>query len=116
MAQPQKLFVNNTGFEIQGVLEVRAGSNPGSELATVNFNIPANAGAHQMVQYGDPNDPYIDQLTISALTDGAVVLADQIVVQRSSSLDNEFNQNDTVEIGYNNNMFTITSSNTWSNN
>lgn len=107
----QKKFVNNTSYEIQGTLEVRAGDQPGTTLNAVNFVVAPNSS--QMVTYGDASNPYMDALQISGVTNGAVVLTDQIVIGRSSELDNLFNMNDTIYIAMNGQNFNVTSGNTW---
>lgn len=107
----QKLFVNQTGYTINGDLTVRAGSTPGKVLTVVSFSVDPNG--RTMVPYGDANDPYVDQLEVSVLTDGAVVLSDQIVIVRSSPLDNDFNMNDTIYINLQGQSFVLTFGNTW---
>ncbi len=108
----QKLFINQTNYMVNGIIVVRQGDNPGTDLpTTVNFTVEANS--QQMVPYGDANDPYVDQLTLSGLADGGLVLSDQIVMTRGSALDNLFNMNDTVTITLEASSFVITTSNTW---
>lgn len=107
----QKLMVNSTSYIIQGTITVRSGSTPGQDSGTADFTLQPNSQA--MVPYGDANDPYMDALTLSAITNGSIILSDQIVITRGSSLDNEFNMNDTIYIAISNNNFTITSANTW---
>jgi len=107
----QKLFVNQTAYTLNCQISVRLGSTPGQELTTVNFAL--NPNSQQMVPYGDPNDPYIDQLEVNAVTNGAVVLSQQIVIARSSDLDNQFNMNDTVYLNLQGQSFVVTTANTW---
>lgn len=107
----QKLMVNNTSYTIEGTITVRSGSTPGADIGTVQFTLSPNS--QQMVPYGDANDPYMDALTVSAVANGSIILSDQIVITRGSSLDNEFNMNDTIYIAISNNNFVITSNNTW---
>jgi hypothetical protein len=108
----QKLMVNQTNYTINGTLTVRSGNNPGGqEWGQVPFILQPNS--QEMVPYGDANDPYVDQLEISAMTDGAVLLTDQIVITRGSALDNQFNMNDTVYINISAQNVEITTANTW---
>lgn len=108
----QKLMVNQTSYTINGTITVRSGSTPGGqEFGQVPFTLQPNS--QMMIPYGDANDPYVDQLEVSAMTNGAVILADQIVITRGSQLDNEFNMNDTVYIGLTGQSFVVTTANTW---
>lgn len=109
----QKLFVNNTGLQVTGQITVRTGDTPGQDLNDVSFTLSANEGTQQYVTYGDASSPYMDALEISAEADGAVLLSQQIVIARGSSLDNEFNMNDTIYIGLANNQLAVTTANTW---
>ncbi len=113
MGNPQKFFVNQTAYIINGTIIVRLGSTPGQESGQVSFTLNPNQSL--MVPYGDPSDPYVDQLTLSAMVDngGAVVLSDQVVITRGSNLDNLFNTNDTVYINVVNDNFVINTGNTW---
>ncbi len=109
----QKKFVNNTPYVIEGIIGVRDGQEPGQTLDTVNFELPAGPGNNLMVAYGDDSNPFMDSLEISAMSDGAVIMTDQIIITRSSALDNEFNMNDTVYIAMSGQNFNVTSGNTW---
>ncbi len=107
----KKLMVNNTNYEINGTIVVRNGSEPGKNAGTVNFKIAKGPGTNQSVEYGDANNPYMDQLTISTEANGAVILSDQVVITRGSDLDNLFNMNDTISIAITNQSIQISSSN-----
>jgi len=107
----QKLFVNNTNATVEIILAVRAGEVPGQVGDTINASVAPNA--QQMVTYGDSNNPYIDQLTISTVNNGSLTLTDQIVLSKSAELDNELNMNDTIYIALQGTSFVITSGNTW---
>ncbi|WP_295793749.1 hypothetical protein [Mucilaginibacter sp.] len=110
---PAKLFVNNTGYEINGNLTVRAGSQPGQNLNSVQFVLDSSMGSQQVVNYGDPNNLFMDQLEISTLALGGYIISNQIVVTRGSIIDDMFNTNDTITIALNNQSFVVTTSNTW---
>lgn len=109
----QKLFVNNTPYTVNGDIGVRQGSQPGNELNSVQFTLDPGPGTQKMVPYGDPSDPYMDSLQLTAIADGGAIVSNQIILIRGSSLDNEFNMNDTIYIALQNNMFVVTSGNTW---
>lgn len=109
----RKLMVNNTQYEINGNLTVRAGDTPGKDLDTVHFSIPAGPGTKQFVDYGNDQNPYVDQLEISGMTDGAMVISDQVIMIRGGQMDNMFNMNDTIYIALDGQSFEIKSGNTW---
>lgn len=109
----RKLMVNNTDYEINGTIVVRKGSQPGEDDGAVDFKLAKGPGTQEFVNYGSEQNPYVDQLTISAMTNGAVVLSDQIVITRGSELDNMFNMNDTIYIALDGESVKITSGNTW---
>jgi hypothetical protein len=109
----QKLFVNNTAYTVNGNLGVRLGSTPGQELNSVDFTLSPGPNSQQYVQYGDANDPYMDELELTAIADGGAILSDQVVLQRGGSVDNEFNMNDTIYVAMQGNNFVITTANTW---
>jgi hypothetical protein len=109
----QKLFVNNTPYLINGTIGVRAGSQPGQELNSVDFTLQPGPGSQQYVQYGDPNNPYMDSLQLTVIADGGAILSDQVIIDRSSPLDNQFNMNDTIYIAMQGTSFVVTTGNTW---
>jgi hypothetical protein len=108
-----KLFVNNTGYQINGNLVVRKGAQPGTSLNSVQFVLSSAMGSQLFVQYGDVNHVFVDQLEISSLANGGYIISNQIVVTRGSQLDDLFNTNDTITIALQSQSFVTTGSNTW---
>jgi hypothetical protein len=111
---PQKLFVNNSGYQVNGNLTVRAGDEPSNQLNSVQFVLDLAMGSQQFVQYGDENNPYVDELQMEGLINGGYLTIDQTVVTRGSDLDDFLNTNDTIIIALQGPCFLITSTNTWS--
>lgn len=107
-----KLFINNTGYEINGNLTVRKGTQPGTNLNSVQFVLNAAMGSQQTINYGDAANIFVNQLEVSSLANGGYIVSNQLVVTRGSALDDLFNRNDTIYIAFQNQSFVITSSNT----
>jgi len=112
---PAKLFINNTGYQINGNLTVRLGTQPGENLNSVQFVLDPSMGSQQVVNYGDPDNVFMDQLEISTLALGGYIISNQIVVTRGSIIDDMFNRNDTITLTLENQSFVVTTNNTWTN-
>jgi len=110
---PAKLFINNTGYAVSGNLTVRMGSQPGKNHSSVQFSLDPSMGSQQTVYYGDPSNPYMDQLEVSTLALGGYIICNQIIVTRGSVLDDMFNTNDTITLSLDNQSFVVNTSNNW---
>lgn len=110
---PAKLFINNTGYAVNGNLTVRMGSQPGQNHSSVQFSLDPAMGSQLVVNYGDASNVFMDQLEVSTLALGGYIVCNQIIVTRGSVLDDMYNTNDTVTLSLSNQCFAIRTSNTW---
>ncbi len=106
-----KLIINKTDFAINGNLVVRKGDQPGNNLNSVQFSVSAHA--QLMITYGDANNIYVNGLEISCQANGGLLVSDQRVLSRGSTLDDLFNRNDTIYVLLQGQSIVITSANTW---
>jgi len=110
---PSKLFINNTGYQINGNLTVRAGSEPSNQLNSVQFVLDPTIGSQLMVYYGDDSNPFVDGLETAGLINGGSIILNQTVVSRAGEMDDMFNCNDTITVALADQCFVIAGSNTW---
>ncbi|HMB53716.1 MAG TPA: hypothetical protein VKU40_10385 [Thermoanaerobaculia bacterium] len=89
-----KKLVNQTGVAINGVLDVRKGSNPQDHLKNVPFSIPANGTTN--VQYGDDQNPFLNGVSYEYKPSGSLVSFSAQVATRGSQWDDVFNTNSTL--------------------
>jgi len=108
-----KLFINNTGFQVNGNLVVRAGTVPGNNLNSVQFTLDSGIGSQQKIEYGDVNNVFVDALQLSSLANGGYIISNQIIETRGGVLDDLFNRYDTITVAMQSQSFVVTSSNTW---
>jgi hypothetical protein len=99
-----KKLINRTGKDLKVTLIVRQGDHPSNTAGTVEVDLPAGPDSEsgkddsvQDVRYGNDVDIYLNGIDIALIADGASVGERQIVVERSSGLDNALNTNDTIE-------------------
>src|SRR5579859_2358365 len=95
-----KTLVNNCGWMILVTLLTRAGDNPQAPtVRRVSANI--GSGERSAVTYGDDQNPYLNGMVVLT-TDGSMYAEQSwTVVGRGGPVDNLFNGNSVVEIGYN---------------
>jgi len=91
-----KEFVNETGFYIQATLIVRSGNDPEKlpPYKTVSFDM--EKGQKLVKQYGDRNNPNLNEISVKATIDGGIKRAGKLVVAKGSEVDIEFNTRETV--------------------
>lgn len=106
----KKTFVNQTPFSVHGELMVRAGDEPGKNLSSIAFTIGENAS--QEIIYGDDNNPFMNGVELSIDAQGGIILANMIILAKDSTLDAEFNNNNTVYINVERNSLVVTTANT----
>lgn len=106
----KKTFVNQTPFSVHGELMVRAGNEPGKNLNSIAFTIEENNS--QEVTFGDDENPFMNGVELSIDAQGGIILANLIILSKDSSLDIEFNKNNTVYINVAQNSLVVTTANT----
>jgi len=89
-----KILVNKTGSYIEGVLNVRKGSNPQDHLKNVDFSL--DVGQTKTVQYGDDQNPFLNGVSYEYKPSGSLVSFSAQVATRGSQWDNVFNTNSTL--------------------
>ncbi len=97
-----KTITNNSNVAISVVLRGRVGADPNSgSLPPVSAHIGPHASA--TLQYGDDSHPYLNSLQVEENSNGSDVSATFACLQRGGpgTLDNLFNANSTVVVGYN---------------
>ncbi len=107
----KKMFINNTGHDLSVQLQVRSGDTPGHLKGFKDFSM--SKGQREMVEYSGPSNPYLDGISVNAIDSGEIVAEQQFVINRGSSLDNDFNTNDTVTFNWETENITLAFSNTW---
>lgn len=107
----KKKFINQSKFDIAVQLRVRQGTMPGTTKEIKNFTLCSKG--ETMIEYGDAENPFVDALSINGICAGSVTTETFIVLDKSSKMDDLFNCNDTVEIGYADGLFTLNFRNTW---
>ncbi len=107
----KKMFINNTGHDLSVQLQVRRGDTPGHLKGFKDFYM--SKGQREMVEYSGPDNPYLDGISVNAIDSGEIVAEQQFVINRGSSLDNDFNTNDTVTFNWETENITLAFSNTW---
>src|SRR5690242_8497064 len=95
-----KTLINNCGGIILVTLLTRAGDNPQTPtVRRVCVNI--GSGERNTVTYGDDQNPFLNGMVVLT-TDGSMYTEQSwTVVGRGGPLDNMFNANSVIEIGYN---------------
>ena len=106
----RKLFVNNTGKDLQVTLFIRASENPVNSAGTQAFRL--SSSQQSWVNYGTDQNIYLNGISLVGYFNGQVAGTQDFVVNRGSSLDNELNMNNRVEFRYGGNAFQISTSNT----
>ena len=91
-----KILINKTGLDVNVILIPRIGSQPPDPGKAIE--VPLSVGETKTVNYGDPQDPYLDAVTVSAVVDGAAVEESQEVVTRGCAWDDTMNTKDTLTI------------------
>jgi hypothetical protein len=109
-----KTIRNSSTVTINVVLRGRVGAEPsGGNLPPVSGTIPA--GGAITLQYGNDANPYLNTLEASVGPAGATISQDYVCTQRGNpgTLDNLFNANSTLTLGYNtgNYAFALSASN-----
>lgn len=89
-----KKLVNQSGLTLAIQLVARQGSDPNQSGPIITVSLAA--GGKQTVEYGNPQNPYLNGLVVSSSSDGAFSNGSQIVTTRGSSWDNVLNTNDTL--------------------
>ncbi|CAB3806289.1 hypothetical protein LMG28688_06325 [Paraburkholderia caffeinitolerans] len=89
-----KKLVNQSGLALSIQFVSRLGSDPNQSGPIVTVSLPASG--KQTVEYGNPQNPYLNGLVVSSSSDGAFSNGSQIVTSRGSSWDNVLNTNDTL--------------------
>ena len=92
-----KTFINQTNSELFIQLFLRSGSDPanGQGVQAVHLAV----GQQKQVQYGNDQNPYLDGMAAMIVggSDPAPSIF-QYVLERSSAVDNLYNQNDIITI------------------
>lgn len=86
-----KTLINSTGVYVNGVLNVRKGSNPQDHLKDVNFSL--DPGQTKTVQYGDDQNPFLNGVSYEYKPSGSLVSFSAQVATRGSQWDDVFNTN-----------------------
>ncbi|MBB4383400.1 hypothetical protein [Bradyrhizobium sp. SBR1B] len=89
-----KKLVNQSGLTLTVLLITRVGSDPNQSGPIVAAALPP--GGRQTVEYGNPQNPFLNGLVTSSSSDGAFSNGSQIVTTRGSSWDNVLNTHDTL--------------------
>lgn len=105
-----KTFINNTEYGVTVMLTVRRGDTPGNVAAVDSFSL--GRGEHLLVTYSEDNNPYLDGISVNALGNGNIILAQDFVATRGSDVDNALNTNNTVSFGMQNQSIILSYSNT----
>lgn len=100
-----KIFNNKTDKDVALTLYIREGDDPGDSAGTKDVNLPPFET--QVVNDYNKQETYLNGLVITALFNGEVMSRQEFVVTRGSELDNKLNQNDTIDIVYENGYFDI---------
>ena len=94
-----KLLVNNSDVIINVRLFPRIGAEPSDgQSKPVRVKVLPNASV--LVNYGDDNNPFVNELFVKIHSGGAAVAQSFKVSIRGSSLDNLFNTNNTFSLDY----------------
>ncbi len=94
-----KEFVNETGYYLQVTLVVRRGNDPKQSLPDkVSFDMEKSTRTTK--QFGDAKNPYLNEIEVKALIAGTIEYFGQLVIERDTAVDIEFNTNDTASFRY----------------
>jgi hypothetical protein len=105
-----KLFVNNTGKDLQVTLFIRASDNPANSAGTQAFRL--GSSQQNWITYGTDQNIYLNGISLVGYFNGQVTGTQDFVINRGSSLDNELNMNNRVEFRYGGDSFQISTNNT----
>jgi len=104
----RKLFVNNSGQDLQVTLFIRMSENPANNAGTKPFHLGRSQST--WVDYGDDQNIYLNGISIVSVYQGQIQARQEFVITRGSDLDNQFNMNNCVSFGFANGGFTIATS------
>lgn len=90
----RKLFVNNSGNELDITIFVRQGPDPHDHAN--NQDVTLVPRGSQDVVYGNDVNIYLNGFQVSAIANGDIIFTRHIVVDRGSPLDSQLNMNNTV--------------------
>jgi len=94
-----KRFVNQTGGYVQVTLVVRSGDDPSKPpFKVVPFDI--DAGKEVVQQYGDGNNPYLNNIEVKLILSGNLAVRANLVIARGSPVDVDYNTHDTMVFMY----------------
>ncbi len=106
IARGGKRFVNETGAYLQVTLVVRSGNNPSKPpFKTLPFEM--EKGQKLVIQYGDRNNPYLNEISVKALVDGGAKWAGELAITPDSDIDVQLNDNETATFKYTNRVLSL---------
>lgn len=101
----RKLFTNRSDYALSVTLVVRKSADPRDRAGTKDFSLPARQSQWQ--EYGNNIDIYLNGINLIAVSDGAMLGQQYVVIVRGSPLDNRLNMFNAVDFGYANNTFYV---------
>jgi hypothetical protein len=101
----RKLFTNRSPYLMYVTLVVRKSADPRDQAGTKDFELPSGGNSWQ--EYGNNIDIYLNGIKLSAVTNGAMLGNQYIVIIRGSPLDNQLNMFNAVDFNYQNNTFYV---------
>lgn len=105
----KKIFINNTGKDLEITLYVRQGANPINQATNQNVDFSLKNGEQKWIVYGDYYNVYLNGIKLIASYEGKIVSNSEIVIVRGSSLDNQLNTNNAVEFRFDGRFYIVTS-------
>jgi hypothetical protein len=101
----RKLFTNRSNYQLAVTLQVRASADPGDTAGAREFALAP--GESRWEEYGNEIDIYLNGLDLSAVSAGALIAQQHVVVTRGSPLDDQLNTRNAVDIDCNGQAFTL---------
>jgi hypothetical protein len=109
MAMAGKTFTNYSHKDLRVTLFIRQSENPANNAGQTRFDL--SSGQREYVGYGDSVNIYLNGITLASVSDGAITGEQEFVITRGSSLDNQLNMNNHVNIYFPGGGFQIDCSN-----
>ncbi len=99
----RKYFSNLSPYPLVVTLAIRKSDDPRNQAGTKEFSLPLRGQAWE--DYGNNVDIYLNGINLVAISNGAVLGQQYVVIVRGSPLDNELNRFNAVDFNFANRTF-----------
>ena len=101
----RKFFSNLSQYPLAVTLAIRRSEDPRDQAGMKDFSLPPHGQSWQ--DYGNNIDIYLNGINLIALSNGAMLGQQYVVITRGSALDNELNRFNAVDFNFAHNTFYV---------